>query len=182
MHTGKDPRTHFSTGLLLTHSRIAIGVDNANLKLDGQQTQLQALDRKLDMLLLFSRLDTPREKEVQRFIDDKGGPKTCIENDQLLEELIIKSGEGYSGVTGSDTSRTDGLQAAKKVLSRELAENLDDALKKNLRLFERKLEIQNKQLKDQLQDAMHTEGQYIITAILAGAHERIIDPVRWRMS
>jgi hypothetical protein len=135
------------------------------------------LEKKLDMLLLFQKLETPREKDLHKFIDEKGGPEKCLKSDQLLKELIDKSGEGYAGVLGADYIRgEDGLAASRKQLSKDLGEDIDEALKKNFRLFERKLDFQQKQL-DDLQVSFHTESQRIITTILSGSHDRIDDPV-----
>lgn len=156
----------------------SLGVDTANTKLDTQGDKLAAVDQKLDMLLLMRKLDTSREKDMLKFIDEKGGAKACVENDALLKELIQKSGEGVSGVIGSDRSRgTDGMAAAKKALTKELAENYDDALKKNFALFGRKLEVQTRQMQQELQVSIQEEGQHIITTILSGAHDRIVDEV-----
>lgn len=157
----------------------ALGVDAANDKLDTQGEQVAAIDEKLDMLLLLRKLDSPREKEIQRFIDERGGAKACIENETLLKELVDMSGEGFLGFTGGENLRgSEGLAAARKALGRELAENIDDALRKNIILFERKLEAQNRQLKEQLDVSFQVEGEHIITAILSGAHDRITDKVR----
>ena len=151
-----------------------LGVDSANKKLDEHSNQLRSIEQKLDMALLFRKLDTAREKDVQKFIDDHGGAKACIDNDELLEELVLKSGESLSRFSGRESGRrSNDLPDIKKKLAKELQEDLDEAFKRNMVLFERKLEVQNKQLTDIVQQ----ESDHIISTLMAGAHDRITDPV-----
>lgn len=166
-----DHRKSLELGLTIHTS---LGVDSANQKLDGQGTRLKAIEEKLDMFLLFRKLDTPREKDVHKFIEDNGGAKACINNAELLEELVSKSGESLSRFSGREMGRrSNELPDIKKKLLKELGEDIDDALKRNMVLFERKLDIQSKQLTD----AVQQESDYIITSLLSGAHDRITDPV-----
>lgn len=131
---------------------------------------------KLDMLALFRKLDTPREKDMQRFIESRGGAKACISNDEALEELIVRSGElSVARIAGKDNGRkSNDLPGIRKRLFKELQEDIDETFNRNMVLFERKLEMQNKQLTD----ALHEESSHIISTLLSGAHDRIIDPVR----
>lgn len=156
----------------------SLGVDSANQKLDDQDHRLRAIEEKLDMIMLFRKLDTPREKDVQKFIEDHGGAKACITNDELLEELVSKSGESLSRFPSRESGRrSNDLPDIKKRLMRELQEDIDEAFSRNMVLFERKLDIQSKQLTDTMQE----ESDHIINTLLAGAHDRITDPVRWAL-
>lgn len=153
----------------------SLGVDSANQKLDDQGDRLQAIETKLDMIMLFRKLDTPREKDVLRFIEEHGGAKACITNEELLEELVAKSGESLSRFPGRDAGRrSNDLPDIKKRLLKELQEDIDEAFSRNMVLFERKLDIQSKQLTEAVQD----EADHIISTLLSGAHDRITDPVR----
>lgn len=153
----------------------AVGVDAANDKLDRQSERLTNIERKLDMIAVFRKLDTPRERDIYRFLEKNGGAKACISDDDRLEELILKSGElSVARISGKDTGRkTNDFPAIRKRLLKELQEDVDDAFARNMVLFERKLEMQNKQLNQAIQQ----ESDYIITSLLAGAHDRITDPV-----
>lgn len=131
----------------------AIGVDTVNQKLD----QI--------ILVLFRKLDTPREKDVQKFIDENGGVKACIDKDELLAKLVGKSGESLSPRSGGTGQGGDDLGAMRKTLNRELQEDIDQVLKQNLALFGRKLDIQSDRL------------DYIISILHSGAHDKILDPV-----
>ncbi|TFK44065.1 hypothetical protein BDQ12DRAFT_593650, partial [Crucibulum laeve] len=150
----------------------SLGVDAANEKLDSQKHHLEAIEEKLDMILLFRKLDTPRERDVHKFIEEHGGVKTCIYDDELLEELILKSGESLSRISGRDARKSNDLPDIRKRLSKELQEDIDEAFNRNMVLFERKLEMQSKQLTETVQQ----ESDHIINTLLAGAHDRIIDP------
>ncbi|KAF5348141.1 hypothetical protein D9756_010783 [Leucocoprinus leucothites] len=152
---------------------IALGVDAANLKLDSQSSQLDSIEEKLDILTdVFRRLDTPREKEVMEFIEESGGPNAIVERNDLVLALVDKSGETLSNL--SNKARSGGkseLDSVREKLQKEVAEDLDAVLKQNFALFDRKLEIQNRNI----MDAVKKEGQYIVSALSAGSHDRIRD-------
>ena len=152
----------------------SIGVDAANEKLDEQDIRLRSIEEKLDMIALFRKLDTPREKDVQKFIDEHGGVKACLSSDELLEELITKSGESCSRISGRDASRrSNDLPSIRKRLIKEMMEDIDEIFSRNMVLFGRKLDMQSKQLTETIQ----SESDHIIQTLLSGAHDRIIDPV-----
>ncbi|KAJ7429390.1 hypothetical protein B0H11DRAFT_2409490 [Mycena galericulata] len=146
----------------------ALGVDAANKKLDGQDVHLKAIEEKMEAL--FRKLDTPRERDVQKIIDDNGGAKACIDNDSTLQELVAKSGETFSSL---DPTRAGGgdLASAKKLLNKELSEDVDEAFKRNIKLFDRKMEMQSRQLTD----TINLAGEHIISVLSGGAHEKILD-------
>ncbi|KAJ7065527.1 hypothetical protein C8F01DRAFT_982091, partial [Mycena amicta] len=149
------------------HVHTALGVDSANKKLDTQEGHLMSLEFKMEAL--FKKLDTPREKDVRAFIEEKGGARACIESEGTLAELVSKSGETLAGAVGGGGEMD--LTTAKKVLTKELAEDVDEAFRKNMKLFDRKLEMQSRQLAD----AMSLTGEHIISVLSDGAHKRIVD-------
>ncbi|KAF5376289.1 hypothetical protein D9615_008531 [Tricholomella constricta] len=156
---------------LAVHTSLA--VDSANQKLDNQDGRLRIIEEKLDMIMLFRKLDTPREKDMQKFIEKHGGAKACITNDELLEVLVTKSGESLSRLPGRESGRrSNDLPDIKKRLLKELQEDIDEVFDKNMVLFERKLDIQSKQFADVVQE----ESDHIISTLLSGAHDRIRDP------
>lgn len=149
-------------------------MDFANEKLDNQERRLSSIEEKLNMMLLFRKLDSPRERDVQSFLDDNGGAKACLYNDALLEELVFKSGDSLTRLSGHEGGRrSNDLPEIRKKLSKELQEDIDEALSRNMIPFERKLDIQGKQLTEAIQQ----ESNHIISTLLSGAHDRIIDPV-----
>ncbi|KAJ3851314.1 hypothetical protein EV368DRAFT_65857 [Lentinula lateritia] len=69
----------------------AVGVDSANTKLDTLSLQMEHI--QVAMAALLQKLDTSREKDLKDFIDIHGGPKACLQDDQLVQMLINISGE-----------------------------------------------------------------------------------------
>jgi len=152
----------------------SLGIDAANDKLNAQGQHLRVIEEKLDAIALFRKLDTPRERDIQQFIDKHGGVKACLNSDELLEELVAKSGDSISRISGRDTTRkSSDLPTIRKRLFKELVEDVDEVFSRNMVLFERKLDMQNKQLTETIQ----TESDHIIHTLLSGAHDRILDPV-----
>ncbi|KAJ7657340.1 hypothetical protein DFH06DRAFT_991084, partial [Mycena polygramma] len=147
----------------------ALGVDSANKKLDGQDVHLKLIEDKMEQL--FRKLDTSRERDVQKFIEDKGGAKACVDNEATLQELVSKSGESLASLDPTHSGNGD-LASARKLLNKELAEDVDEAFKKNMKLFDRKLEMQSKQLSD----TITSTGDHIISVLSGGAHDKILDP------
>jgi histone H3/H4 len=93
---------------------------------------------KVDSLLSFlHRLESPREKEAVRFIESNGGIENCIHHDGLLEELLTKTGEHIEDMSEEETKKL------KTQLAKELTENVEELLKKNMANFEGMLRVQN---------------------------------------
>ncbi|TFK64975.1 hypothetical protein BDN72DRAFT_962870 [Pluteus cervinus] len=135
----------------------ARGVDTANEKLDAQGLKIDEMTSKFDQVLtVFRQLDSPREVEIQRFFEENGGVKACIEDDELLYTLVSKGGQEASEA-GDDLLKT------RKVLLKEFHEDIDKMLEDHTVLFQGKLDIQSKQL-----DAI----QAILTS---GSHDKIVD-------
>ncbi|KAJ3804440.1 hypothetical protein F5876DRAFT_70629 [Lentinula aff. lateritia] len=152
----------------------AVGVDSANTKLDTLSLQMEHV--QVAMAALLQKLDTSREKDLKDFIDIHGGPKACLQDDQLVQMLINISGEGISAITSISTGdNAKNLEAARKKLSEDYHEDLDKAFQMNRKLFERKMHMQEKQMQTFIKDSFHSEGLIIVSALKAGAHDQIID-------
>ncbi|KAJ6530320.1 hypothetical protein B0H19DRAFT_482579 [Mycena capillaripes] len=147
----------------------ALGVGAANIKLDGQGEQLKSMSEKMDAI--FRMLDTQRDRDVQKFINKKGGARACVDNEVMLQELVSISKESLSSLD-STHSGTGDLASVRRLLNKELSEDVDEAFKKNMELFVGKLEIQHKQLTD----AISSTEQHIIGFLSGGAHDKISDP------
>lgn len=153
----------------------SLGVDVANDKLTAVEYRLQSIEDKIqDTLALFRRLETAREHDLKKFIEEHGGVKACLHNDDVLEELVLKSGEASSRISGRDASRrSSDLPSIRKRLLKEVAEDIDEAFERNMVLFDRKLKMQSKQM----EDTVVQESDRVIQTLTAGAHDQIIDPV-----
>lgn len=153
---------------------IALGVDAANEKLDTQSTQLQSIEEKLDLLsTVFRQLDTPREREVLEFIEQNGGAKAVIDRNDLVQGLVKKSGETMTNLADKSLTSKSDVDSVKEKLKKELTEDVDVVLKRNFMLFDRKLEIQSRNIAD----ALEKQGRYIVSVLSAGTHDKIKDIV-----
>lgn len=166
--------------------------------------EVRAVDEKLNMILLFRKLDSPHEKELLRLIDQRGGPKACLNSDTLLRELSAVN--TTTDTAAALSSLRDPLMPSSQIsqtfdpkafyaMRNELREDMRDALKKNLEVFGRKLEVQKRQLITEIEGVVAQEGMSssgdmsaicsyvpfsgdrIISAVVAGPHDRILDPV-----
>lgn len=122
-----------------------------------------------------------RELTTIRLVEQKGGLQAVQENDKVLKELNDfenKSTGGpqgnLQGVKGSAStgSKTSGLDDLREELNRDP----DAAMEKNATIFSRKLEVQTRQIIDELSKVVERQGDRVISAITAGPHDRIIDP------
>lgn len=65
---------------------------------------------KLDLMLLFRELETPRERSLKQFITTNGGARACLDNDVLFRQLVILSDGPTTTSKGSTTrNRKDGV-------------------------------------------------------------------------
>ena len=132
-------------------SYIAAGVDAANIAITEVNNKVTAMDVKLDVIVkIFKKLDTPREREVLTFIENNGGAKCCVEKDELLTKFLAKAGE-YS--TTGKMLKGQELMEMRDMLKAEVKENyrdLKDVLRDNLARFEKLLNVQNNNLRDEL--------------------------------
>ena len=63
------------------------------------------------------------------------------------------------------------------MLQQELMQVPSTEIKRNLETFERKFEIQTRALAEEMKRFVVHEGDRVISSVLAGPHERILDPV-----
>ncbi|PIL33406.1 hypothetical protein GSI_04028 [Ganoderma sinense ZZ0214-1] len=74
------------------------------------------------------------------------------------------------------------------ILRQELSHTPSSEIEKNLEMFERKFEIQTRELAEEMTSVVVHEGDRVISSVLAGPHDKIIDPdlfevwkdMRWR--
>jgi Ni,Fe-hydrogenase I large subunit len=107
------------------------------------------VEYKVDNLVnILRHFDSSREKEATKFIEYNGGIERCISDKTLFVELMGKTGEAIS--VGSDAGQAQKVDLSvtnlMKQLQRELGEDIEEALKKNMANFEAMLRIQNNNL------------------------------------
>ena len=81
----------------------------------------------------------------------------------------------YGGPSPDESSSSDGDLA---VLKKELHEDVDKSFEKNMIIFQRKMDVQRRQLAAAISDVVIRQGDRVINAMSSGPHERIIDMVR----
>lgn len=150
---------------------IALGIDTANKKLDDQLTKLQSIDEKVDILTeVFKNLHTPREKEVLDYIESNGGPKAIVENNELVQGLVRRSGQTMANIAGKNHMGKSDIDAVKEKLVKELSEDLDVVLERNFAHFSQKLKLQDQNMANNLEKSF-------ASLLSAGTHDKIKDPV-----
>ena len=150
------------------------GVDRANRKLD-------ALEAKLDAVLeYFARAAPPEQQELAALVQKRGGPDAVMRDDAALAELLYYNvGPDSDAVkrTGREDDELEEGSEGLAVVKRELAEGPEAAIRKNFEVFDRKFRIQQRELAEEVRRVVHHEGDRVIEAVNAGAHDRIMDPV-----
>ena len=144
-----------------------LGVDAANRTLSEMHEDVRAVDEKLNMILLFRKLDSPHERELLRLIDQRGGPKACLSSDTILRELtaVNQAADPAAALSSLRDPLTPSLQSSQTfdpkafyAMRIELREDMQDALRKNLEVFNRKLEVQKTQLVAEIKDVVEQTG------------------------
>ncbi|KAF7366517.1 hypothetical protein MSAN_00909000 [Mycena sanguinolenta] len=154
----------------------AVGVDTANRTINAVDKTTQEINDKMDMMLkLFSQFVTPEQKEMARLIEQRGG-QVVLNDDKALKELNDwenKTGSGPQGTTpGNKTAKPSSLEDLKD----DLHLDPDVAMEQNMTKFSQKLDIQTRQITEEMERVVQRQGDRIISAVTAGPHDKIIDP------
>ncbi|KAL1937671.1 hypothetical protein VTO73DRAFT_12946 [Trametes versicolor] len=159
---------------------LGINIDIANRKLDS-------IDSKVESVLEFLQgCTSPEEKELAMFIESRGGRDAVLKSERLLLELINQRPR-------ANNSSTDGRWASRqstldlRALKEELSEEPEISISRNWGAFERKFEMQEREL-GRIQEIVHEENQLVIKSVTSGPHDKIRDndlhniwrEMRWR--
>lgn len=124
---------------------------------------------------LFQKFVTPEQRQLDLLVEKKGG-SSVIDNEQVMRELS-DSEASISVPPGRERHRpTKRFELAE--LQHEVREEPAVAIEKNAEFFNRKFDIQRRQIQEDINRAVSREGDRIISAVTAGPHERILDQVR----
>jgi len=127
------------------------------------------------MIQLFQKFVTPEQRQLTILVEQKGGD-AVIDNEQAMRELSDAEAS-MSAPIGIERHRP-----AKKFdlveIQHEIRDNPANAIEKNAEFFNRKFDIQTRQIQEDIERAVRREGDRIISAVTGGPHERIVDPVR----
>ena len=128
------------------------------------------------MLQLFQEFITPEQRKLTVMVEERGGA-AVLENEQAMKELA-EAEFAFVAPSGSD-SRHGGARPFDVVeLQHEIKGDPNEAIEKNAEFFNRKFDIQRRQIVEEIARVVNREGDRIISAVTAGPHDRIVDPVR----
>ena len=124
------------------------------------------------LLKSFETLVSPEQKKLQAVVDRKGGVEACRSSDHALQSLLNSDPDSVESHTFKSAVKY-GLEE----LRSDLSTDIDAALKENMVTFTSKLEMQQQQIQDHIDGAVHRGTDRVLAAITSGPHERILDPV-----
>ena len=129
------------------------------------------------MLQLFQEFVSPEQKKLAVMVEGMGG-KAAQDNEQSMRELA-NAEVAFVSSSGSDSRHAEYRPFDLDELRDEIKGKPDEAIEKNADFFNRKFDIQTRQIKEDIERAVRREGDRVISAVTAGPHDRIVDLV-WR--
>jgi len=127
------------------------------------------------MLELFKDFATPQERELAALVKKLGGD-AVLENEKAMEELAAFALAGAQ-LGPENRQAPQGRPFGFLELQQEIKCDPEEAIEKNAEFFNRKFDIQRRQIVEEIAHAVNREGDRIISAVTAGPHDRIFDPV-----
>lgn len=123
------------------------------------------------MLQMFQTLLTPEQKKLADLVEKKGG-NAVLNNEGVMRELAAAEASlsPASGRHGNERFDLTEIQ-------HEITDDPTSAIEKNAEFFDRKFDMQRRQIEEEIARTVRREGDRIITAVTAGPHDRIVDPV-----
>ncbi len=156
---GDQFERHKQDLLLRLHARI-------NFKLN-EVTEL------LSTIKLFDMVRSRKERELMGLIAKEGGPSKVMQDPDLLKKIIEANEENNKD---HSTRQGDNEKTIVAVVQAEIREqDLQKLIKMNETVFNRKFEAQKKSLIDALEETVERMGDRVITAVISGPYERLIN-------
>lgn len=156
----------------------SMGLTVANVTLSTISEDLKKLDENLGgvMALIFERMRSSEEREVASFIlSQPGGIEAVLKNVVLLEQVLSigKSNDGKGVRRQGDIEGDKAMTIAE--LKQEVTKSVEQVLADN-QYFDHKFAIVQTQVKE-VKEVVKHESDRIMTAVLSGPHDRIVDQV-----
>jgi hypothetical protein len=127
------------------------------------------------MMEMIREFVTPEQKELAASVKQKGGD-AVINNEKAMRDLSDLEAKICAPA---------GMERRKPVkefnlveIQHEIRETPTEAIENNKKFFIRKFDNQRRQIQEDIERTVRQEGDRIISAVTAGPHERIVDPVR----
>ncbi|KAG8826888.1 hypothetical protein FRC17_008058 [Serendipita sp. 399] len=155
--------------LLAISIHTTLGVESANIKLDNVGENVRAIEDGMDMMNLLRMLDSPQERDLWKLVKAKGGAKACMENESVLKELVAMVGKKG----GDQDAEVDSVKLGE--IRKDLKEDIEDALRNNFGIFEKKLVLQQQDFAVKVENVVVRESDRTIATIMAGPHDRVKD-------
>jgi len=124
------------------------------------------------MLQMFQKLLTPEQKKLAELVEKKGG-NAVLDNERDMKELSAAEASLAPASGRHGSGRFDLAE-----VQHEIRDDPANAIEQNAEFFNRKFDMQRRQIEEDIARAVRREGDRIITAVTAGPHDRIVDPVR----
>ena len=124
------------------------------------------------MLQMFQTLLTPEQKKLADIIEKKGG-NAVLDNEGVMKELAAVEASLSQASSRHVSERFDLAE-----IQHEITDDPTSAIENNAEFFNRKFDMQRRQIEEDIARTVRREGDRIITAVTAGPHDRIVDPVR----
>lgn len=124
---------------------------------------------------IFQKFVTPEQRQLDLLVKKKGG-SAVIDNEQVMREL--SDAESSISVPSARERHRSNKKFELAEIQHEIREGPAAAIERNAEFFNRKFDIQRRQIQEDINRAVSREGDRIISAVTAGPHERILDPVR----
>ncbi|TFY62376.1 hypothetical protein EVG20_g6725 [Dentipellis fragilis] len=141
----------------------SIGINAAN-------KSLAVLSEKMDevMATVFKTFQSAEERQIGALVASKGGPEKVAGDNAALEQLLLKQKELEDGPGKKDHTGTMTVSELRKDMRKDVQTVLDE----NSRAFSQKFEIQQRQIAEEMKNAVFEARDDIIDAVLAGPYER----------
>lgn len=121
---------------------------------------------------MFQTLLTPEQKKLADLVEKRGG-NAVMDDEGVMKELVAVEAS-LSPASGRHGSNRFDLAE----IQHEIRDDPTGSIEKNAEFFNRKFDMQRRQIEEDVARAVRREGDRIITAVMAGPHDRIVDPVR----
>ena len=135
------------------------------------------------VLLEIFRHSTPKEElDLARKIRRRGGPDAIVNNDDALRKLLqeeqrrrvrAQAEAAGEGVSESDVTTEYRVTYTVVDLKRELHEDWNTAVEKNLEVFAGKFMIQQRQVAEELSTAIQEGTERVLDEMNKGPHDLI---------
>jgi hypothetical protein len=133
---------------------------------------------------MFQNMVSPEQRRLSELVAVKGGVKALKEDDKVLRELekVVGKETGAPvtklGRTRREPSKDTNLSVTS--IRRDIFEDPNVAVEKNMAVFSRKFQAQKNQITDKLTLVVKRESDRVIQEVKGGPHERILDRVSGR--